>query len=476
MCESGVKRCDARICADYCVMAVRRESSLQIISETFRDFTKHTSIHGLKYVCQKNLLLAERIFWAIATLVGIGLAVYMTTLFWGRYTSNPTRTTIKTLHAPTIAIPFPAVTLCNENVVIGSKVQEFIRSLKYDNNSESDLEDAFLELEAFTNPKKISWNEESMKQLNKVLNENNYDLAGTMAKVGQNCNELFVKCQWNFQNVNCTDLFLDSYTKSGMCCTFYGFGRNKNKQTFTDNYGTEGTLSVIVNPLIEPNKFTEGSRGLRVLLHNSLSYPDFRALKKIISTGTQTHLQIIGTRIMCSAEVARLSIEQRECVFPGEVRLKYFKTYTDANCLIERETDELMRICRCVPYYFHFSETDSVEDNEESCPSPCEDSLYEVKSTHVKLEKGDFYHIKEADNMEHLEEHTTHLKIYFVKFQKVLRRDLLFSTASLMASVGGIYSLFIGCSFLTICEIIYYCTLRLIVNKHLSGKYVDSKQ
>lgn len=115
------------------------------------------------------------------------------------------------------------------------------------------------------------------------------------------------------------------------------------------------------------------------------------------------------------------------------------------------------------------------------------------KSTNYIVLNNSYSHCR--DYIENLEENTTQLKIYFVKFQKILQRDLLFSTVSLIgndidvelelncpflkesfvsASFGGIYSLFMGCSLITVCEIIYYCTLRVFVKKHISKKIIGS--
>ena len=41
---------------------------------------------------------------------------------------------------------------------------------------------------------------------------------------------------------------------------------------------------------------------------------------------------------------------------------------------------------------------------------------------------------------------------------------------TILASFGGVYSLFLGCSFVTIVEILYYSTLRLIVSLKLVGR------
>lgn len=66
-------------------------------------------------------------------------------------------------------------------------------------------------------------------------------------------------------------------------------------------------------------------------------------------------MQVSASRIVCSSDIKRLSIEQRQCVYSEEVRLKYFQLYSDTNCLTECEETYLYARCGCVPFYYPFS-------------------------------------------------------------------------------------------------------------------------
>uniref|UniRef100_A0A6P7GY66 Pickpocket protein 28-like n=1 Tax=Diabrotica virgifera virgifera TaxID=50390 RepID=A0A6P7GY66_DIAVI len=109
--------------------AKKPKSFLTIVYETYKDFAENTSIHGLKYTVKPDIGTPERIFWALIFFGGLISAIYMTFLFWERYVSNPTRATIKTYYAPTSSIPFPAVSICNVNTILETKLQVFIDSL-----------------------------------------------------------------------------------------------------------------------------------------------------------------------------------------------------------------------------------------------------------------------------------------------------------------------------------------------------------
>lgn len=77
----------------------------------------------------KIILIFLRILWLIIVLLGITGSIFMVQLFWQRYLSNPTRSSILSFHAPTTTIPFPAVTICNINRIITSKLEKFVKSL-----------------------------------------------------------------------------------------------------------------------------------------------------------------------------------------------------------------------------------------------------------------------------------------------------------------------------------------------------------
>jgi hypothetical protein len=53
-----------------------------------------------------------------------------------------------------------------------------------------------------------------------------------------------------------------------------------------------------------------------------------------------------------SPNVRALSISQRHCLFPDELRLSVFNTYTQQNCLLECRLRNIARYCGCYPYFF----------------------------------------------------------------------------------------------------------------------------
>jgi Amiloride-sensitive sodium channel. len=63
-------------------------------------------------------------------------------------------------------------------------------------------------------------------------------------------------------------------------------------------------------------------------------------------------VQVTPSITESSRNVRALSISQRNCLFPDELRLSVFKTYTQQNCLLECRLRNIASYCGCYPYFF----------------------------------------------------------------------------------------------------------------------------
>lgn len=147
----------------------RRRSYKDDVSKALHDFGMSTSLHGVKRIIDDfnylnkspakdhfskrytmesdNIehILSDQLFciyrkrfvakfavsiiWIGSFLIGITLLVLLNVLFWQRKQAVATLTTIDTYYHPIYAVPFPAVTLCNINVVHRPSLQWFIDKL-----------------------------------------------------------------------------------------------------------------------------------------------------------------------------------------------------------------------------------------------------------------------------------------------------------------------------------------------------------
>lgn len=118
-----------------------------------------------------------------------------------------------------------------------------------------------------------------------------------MRKITQSCAELLVKCKWENIEFNCMDLFAQSFTIDGLCCSFnYYMARyvhhnfeidssncdidslyspkgpeRESKVKYSSYYGFESGLQVLVDPMVQPIQYSKYSAsGIKVRMHASL--------------------------------------------------------------------------------------------------------------------------------------------------------------------------------------------------------------
>lgn len=89
-----------------------------------RKYLKVTSIDGFHYfVDQKSK--TKQLFWFIICLGCIIFSFYLVYLQLIEYTTNVTSNPIKTTAYPIWKVPFPALTICNYNIVYKDHIQKF---------------------------------------------------------------------------------------------------------------------------------------------------------------------------------------------------------------------------------------------------------------------------------------------------------------------------------------------------------------
>ena len=81
-----------------------------------------TSIHGLKYIMESKRLVIERMYWILATLSLWSFGIYLIYGVILKWRTSPVIVSFDSDPKPIWNIPFPAVTICNNNKVFKSKV------------------------------------------------------------------------------------------------------------------------------------------------------------------------------------------------------------------------------------------------------------------------------------------------------------------------------------------------------------------
>lgn len=87
------------------------------------------------------------------------------------------------------------------------------------------------------------------------------------------------------------------------------------------------------------------------MLHSPVETPKISSFGSLVSPGKETSVEIHPTVGMATPALANIKKEQRQCVYSEEKQLRFYKTYTQRNCIMECEANFTLMFCQCVMYY-----------------------------------------------------------------------------------------------------------------------------
>ncbi|KAG5671103.1 hypothetical protein PVAND_001317 [Polypedilum vanderplanki] len=188
--------------------------------------------------------------------------------------------------------------------------------------------------------------------------------------------------------------------------------------------------------------------------------------------------QVNFTEIRADFEITRtdenlkaLTSIERDCYFEKEKKLKYFKLYTQENCVMECIFEYLIDKCKCIhPNHIYGPKHASIEFcqwREVDCIQLEQDryfqkygKLLEENCTCLSTCDSLIYHIRKYPTND--ENNLIVINVYKNTDQLILyRRFQLFTFSDTVSYVGGLLGLFAGISMFSIIEIFYFFTVRV---------------
>ena len=91
-------------------------------SSKWKTFATNTTLHGLRNVVETKHSVLRRVIWLIFISCSAGYYAYFVFLCITNYLSLPIQTIISQESAPADGMDFPAVTICNSNIFMKSKI------------------------------------------------------------------------------------------------------------------------------------------------------------------------------------------------------------------------------------------------------------------------------------------------------------------------------------------------------------------
>lgn len=113
------------------------------------------------------------------------------------------------------------------------------------------------QLMGFTHPGWNNYSLEDLKILQRVLDKNDYtSITSVMRKIVTTCPEMLLKCKWRGKLVDCMDIFQETLTTDGLCCSFNHRNGGSDSKNYTNHFGPEMGLSVYVDPRLEETRYS----------------------------------------------------------------------------------------------------------------------------------------------------------------------------------------------------------------------------
>ncbi|RVE40483.1 hypothetical protein evm_014867 [Chilo suppressalis] len=205
----------------------KKPSANSFCSSKIVEFCNRTDLHGYKYIVMKDLNRFERSCWALAVMVSLVIGIYFVVTAYRWYARNPIVTVIESTQAAIWDVPFPAVTICDLNLISRKAAQNFARDVKRPENvSEGLVFDAVryapLLHASYTIPVE---HKRVLYILQSILDFNDISVDDFFKKLSpvSTCNQLIERCMWKNTLYRCNKLFRSVFTVQNMCCTFNYF-------------------------------------------------------------------------------------------------------------------------------------------------------------------------------------------------------------------------------------------------------------
>ncbi|XP_053604000.1 pickpocket protein 28-like [Plodia interpunctella] len=231
------------------------------------------------------------------------------------------------------------------------------------------------------------------------------------------------------------------------------------------------------------------NKGYKVYAQHPASHPQSSVYSYALLPGQLSAMALKVNMMNTSEKLLNYDSDIRQCFFSSEKYLRYFKLYTSSNCLLECMSNYTYEMCHCVSFHMPHTDsrsictaqkTDCIRQAEDSnrklmeyieecdCLPNCNSITYEAEilKTEFNLEKREINLFKMtgiddvADFFSSYE--YSKLQVYYRDSGFVtITRSELFGITDFLANIGGLLGLFLGFSFLSLVEIVYFFSIRL---------------
>lgn len=512
----------AYVYGDVCIRKQRRKRQKLLITELMLDYAKNSTLHGLRYITEKGLKTVEKLFWIITFVVSACFCSYLIFNVYHKWKTSPVIVTVSERLVSVGEVPFPSVTICPQIKCRASKYN-FSREID-DLNNRTLYNETSENLTRFADIAIVcKYDEDYQRHKREYTDASIIEHIDDVAPILSNT---LIICNWGDSNATCNDLFKKVYTAEGVCFNMNGLSADDlfrdtvqsdykysesnetiSRWSLEDGYlsshpglnyfpkrGSENSASPDLEVVLRSNSedydvLCNGlNSGYKIYIQHPADFPQSSMYYYAALNNQVSSLAVSFNYLQSSNSLESYDTEVRQCYFPKNRQLRYFKVYTAKNCRAECLSNYTFETCDCVGYYMpHDNSSQICAEGKLECMRAAHQRMAGTE-LHLELEKSPEgcrclpacntveYDAEILKTNFHM---TTLVKKYFgdllsdtVSFSKIeiyfkrpqfvaMRRSELFGLTDFLANIGGLLGVFLGFSFLSFVEIVYFITLRL---------------
>ncbi|XP_075158000.1 pickpocket protein 28-like [Haematobia irritans] len=471
----------------------------------------------------KNLESGDRCFFGLSIATVIVAATYLIARVYDKWSTTPVIVGINPQPTFITDEPFPAVTICNLNHALNDSVEMF--SI---NSSEYTMLQLLCKRDVNRTVVKsiANWNhlEKFIVNISQPCEDMLVDCH--FGGIDYNCSKMFYPLVTD-EGFCCTfNMLHPKYMYISHIPLSYSNVRKQNSPTEVDwysEYGYPNSLPSTFNPHkvpgvgeslglsvtidVQEDKYycsSSNSIGFKFAIHSPNETPNIHEIGVFVEPGKETNMQIRPEKTESDRNLRKMSTKLRQCLFHSERRLKFFAHYTQRNCEMECVAEISWQYCGCLSFYMPkiYSNASVCSINQMKCETAvrmgaynaqtscfddclpgCFEMDYDVEVFATRLaHRGLIYANPNLAKLKrsYVVKNVAIVHMFFSgnTFRSNLQTkfiglsDFLFFTAS----VGGLMSLFLGFSFLSIAECIYYAVIHPCRTVRKYQKMLDLKK
>ncbi|XP_022166699.1 sodium channel protein Nach-like isoform X2 [Myzus persicae] len=469
------------------------------------DYCENGSIHGLRHVIQKDEKPLNRFMWILLLIVASIAIVVLVSASWEKYSYSSMEIAVDDPRYPLTKIDFPAVTICPISKIIYSKALKLVLNK---HPSDSDLRtrwtNSLMILARIQFPHNT--NLYYMLQNASLVNIPLDDISDIMLKLAPSIDDIFIKCFWRGVTYKCKDILRFQRTEEGFCYSFNSQTAERstsNESNFNPPFvGSDGVLIPLRNnaagketglKLIMSNMSHEffptdnRRRGFYVMVHPPDGFPDVATAYKIHAVRDRiTLISVSAAQVEADESLDRLDSWNSQCYLykakAKNLSSLLHKSSNEDTCFIKCRMRAIYKACNCTQYFFKLFKVlqrnpKTTEDEPGfpewsvpfsmncSCRPPCSFITY---TTELRYEIRQLINEEPSSSRYNVFLEVNYRELYATSY----RRSMRYTTQDLLVSFGGVASLFLGCSLVSIVEILYVIyKSALVFAKKLYNNY-----